>query len=98
KVRFTGTAFVVNREGVLLTNRHLALPWEDEPLLPAIRELGLEPVMQRIWGYTSGASEAFEMKFLGASDRHDVAVLQGEGAARTMAPCWRARATPSSRS
>jgi S1-C subfamily serine protease len=86
RVRFTGTAFVINRDGVLLTNRHLALPWEDEPLLPAIRELGLEPVMQRMRGYTSGASEAFEMKFVGASDTHDVAVLQGEGAARTMEP------------
>jgi serine protease Do len=86
KVRFAGTAFVINREGVLLTNRHVALPWEDEPLLPAIRELGLEPVMQRMRGYVSGTSEPFEMRFLGASDTHDVAALQGDSAARTMEP------------
>lgn len=86
KVVFTGTAFLVNRDGVLLTNRHVAVPWEDEPMLPAIRELGLEPVMQRMRGYVSGATEAFEITLLSASDTHDVAFLQGDGAARATEP------------
>jgi S1-C subfamily serine protease len=85
-VTFTGTAFVVNRDGVLITNRHVALPWEDGTALPALQALGLEPVMRSMRGYLSGASEPFDVRFLGASDTHDVAVLQGDGAARDTSP------------
>jgi len=86
QVRFTGTAFVVSGDGVLLTSRHVALPWEDEASLPAIRRVGLEPVMHRMRGYLPGSTEPFDLRFLGASDSHDVAALQGERAARALAP------------
>ncbi len=86
EVRFTGTAFVAAEGGVLLTNRHVALPWEGEASLPAIRAAGLEPVMHRMKGYLPGAIESFDIKLLGASDTHDVAILQGDGAAREVTP------------
>lgn len=84
--RFVGTAFVVGRGGVLLTNRHVALPWEGEPSITAIRSLGLEPAIHRLRGFLPGANEPFELSLLGASDGHDVALLQGEGAARGAQP------------
>ena len=83
--KFAGTAFVADHDGVLLTNRHVAIPWEDEASLPAIRALGLKPVMRHLHGYLPAVSEPFDVKFLGASDTHDVAVLQGEGVARSTA-------------
>ena len=86
EVRFSGTAFVAAADGVLLTNRHIALPWEAEASLPAIRALGLEPVMLHMKGYLPGAIESFDIKFLGASDTHDLAILQGDGAAREALP------------
>ena len=90
-VPFAGTAFVVNRDGMLITNRHVALPWEDGAALPAIRALGLEPIMR---GYLSAATEPFDVRFLGASDTHDVAVLQGDGVARSTAPLLLSSAIP----
>ncbi len=86
EIRFGGTAFVAAGDGVLLTNRHVALPWEGESSLPEIRALGLEPVMLRMNGYLPGNAEPFDIKLLGASDTHDVAVLQGDGAARDATP------------
>ncbi len=86
EVMFSGTAFVANRDGVLITNRHVALPWEDEASLPAVRALGLEPIMRGMRGYLSGATEPFAVTLLGASDTHDVAILQGDGVARGAAP------------
>ena len=86
EIRFTGTAFVAAGDGILLTNRHIALPWEDGASLPAIQALGLEPVMRRMKGYLPGAAEPFDLKVLGASETHDVAVLQGAGAAHTVTP------------
>ncbi|HEY9023521.1 MAG TPA: serine protease, partial [Burkholderiaceae bacterium] len=61
-------------------------PWEDGASLPTIRALGLEPVTRRMKGYLRGASEPFDLKVLGMSETHDVAVLQGDGAARTVTP------------
>lgn len=86
EVRFSGTAFVAAEDGVLLTNRHVALPWEGEASLPAIRAAGLEPFMHRMKGYLPGTIESFDIKLLGASDTHDVAILQGDGAAREVTP------------
>jgi S1-C subfamily serine protease len=37
-------------------------------------------------GYLPGATEPFDMHLLSASDTHDVAVLRGEGAARSAPP------------
>lgn len=86
EIRFGGTAFVVAEDGVLLTNRHIALPWEGEASLPAIRATGLVPVMHRMRGFLPGTADSFEVKLLGVSDTHDVAILQGDGAARDVAP------------
>lgn len=93
EVRFTGTAFVAGPDGVLLTNRHVALPWEDELSMPPIRSLGLEPALVRVRGYLPGEPQAFDVTFLAASDTHDIALLQGDGAARSAAPL-RLSATP----
>jgi serine protease Do len=86
EVRFGGTAFVAAGDGVLLTNRHIALPWEGEASLPAVRALGLEPVMHRMRGYLPGTTESFDIKLLAASDTQDLAILQGDGAAREATP------------
>ena len=81
RMSVVGTAFVIDAQGLLLTNRHVALPWEDEALVPALREIGIEPVMVEMRGYLPGASEPIELTFLGASETHDIAVLRGRGAA-----------------
>lgn len=91
--RFTGTAFVANAQGVLLTNRHVSLPWEDEASLPALREVGLRPVMLQMKGYLPAAAEPFTVTLLAASDGHDVAALQGGGGAFG-APTLRLSAEP----
>jgi len=85
-IRFGATAFVAGQDGMLITNRHVALPWEDEPAQAAIQDLGLEPVIHRMRGYLPGATEPFDMHLLRASDTRDVAVLRGEGAARSAPP------------
>jgi S1-C subfamily serine protease len=73
--RFTGTAFVVSKSGALLTNRHVALPWEDETSLEALIAEGMEPVLTRFVGYLPGIENAFPVELLKASDNSDLAVL-----------------------
>jgi S1-C subfamily serine protease len=73
--RFTGTAFVVSNSGALLTNRHVALPWEDDASLEALIAEGIEPVLTRFLGYLPGIKAAFPVELLKASDESDLAVL-----------------------
>lgn len=94
EVNFSGTAFVFDSEGLLLTNRHVAMPWEDERSLPAIKALGLKPVMRRMIGYVAGTGEPLELKLLGASKSYDLAVMRAADAGRLGAPLRLATSSP----
>lgn len=73
--RFTGTAFVVNKTGALLSNRHVALPWEEDTGDEALIEAGMEPVLRKFLGYLPGIEAAFPVELLMASEESDLAVL-----------------------
>ena len=77
--QFTGTAFVVTDTGVLLTNRHVALPWEGDASVEALGEQGMEPVLIKFIGYLPEINDPFPVKLLKASDDADLAVLLCEG-------------------
>ena len=77
--QFTGTAFVVTDTGALLTNRHVALPWEDDASVEALGEQGMEPVPIKFIGYLPDTREAFPVELLKASDDADLAVLLCRG-------------------
>ena len=72
---FTGTGFLVSASGALLTNRHVALPWEDDTSVEALIAEGMEPVWIRFLGYLPGVEAAFPVELLKASDEADLAVL-----------------------
>jgi S1-C subfamily serine protease len=77
--QFTGTAFVVTDTGALLTNRHVALPWEFDASVEALGEQGMEPVSIKFIGYLPDTREPFPVKLLKASDDADLAVLLCKG-------------------
>lgn len=79
QLEFTGTAFLVSDSGALLTNRHVAQPWEDDSSLEGMLAQGLEPVLLRFIGYLPGIEQAFPVELLEASDETDLAVLQCSG-------------------
>ena len=72
---FTGTAFLVSGGGVLLSNRHVALPWEDDTNLEELLSQGVEPVLIKFIGYLPANRKAFSVHLLKASDEADLAVL-----------------------
>ncbi|GJL82177.1 MAG: hypothetical protein DHS20C01_18110 [marine bacterium B5-7] len=92
---FTGTAFVINDEGVLLTNRHVALPYENDERHEELTHDGLEPVINRFIGYLPGVSEPFEIATLIASDSADLALLQCGGITNNIHPIEIADTLPS---
>jgi S1-C subfamily serine protease len=76
EVLYTGTAFVATPEGLLLTNRHVALPWEFDPTALSVIEQGFSAVMHRFSGFRPGLEESFDVDLVRASDTADVALLR----------------------
>lgn len=75
EVQITGTGFVLQGQGVLVTNRHVALPWEGNPVLRAGGD-GMEPVMTRFVAWFPGRSTAVDLSVAQVSDTVDLALLQ----------------------
>jgi S1-C subfamily serine protease len=74
--QFTGTGFAVGEYGVLVTNRHVGLPWESDANIKTIIAQGLEPVMTQFVGYLPGIADAVNLELIKASDEADVAILR----------------------
>ncbi len=72
---YTGTGFIVGPD-LVVTNRHVALPWDFEPAAQEMMKQGWIPVMRRFLTYLPGIPEAFETRFVGAGADADVAILR----------------------
>ncbi|MCA0872868.1 trypsin-like peptidase domain-containing protein [Seohaeicola saemankumensis] len=75
EVQMTGTGFVLKDQGVLVTNRHVALPWESNPALRAGGD-GMEPVMTRFIAWFPDRTEPVELRVKRVSETVDLALLE----------------------
>lgn len=73
--QYTGTGFALADPAVIVTNRHVALPWEKDASADALREQGIDPVMLRLAAYFPDVAMAVDMTLAKASDKGDLAVL-----------------------
>ena len=74
--QFTGTGFSIGDSGALITNRHVALPWENDANVQMLAGQGLEPVMIKYIVYVPGAKTAGEVELVRVSEDSDLAVLR----------------------
>ncbi len=93
EIEFTGTGFVVGAPGVLLTNRHVARPWEEDSGLESMRARGMEPELVKFIGYVPGQAAPFGLELLGIGADTDLAVLKAVGVERPL-PHLQLGATP----
>ncbi|WP_310344990.1 serine protease [Rhodoferax saidenbachensis] len=93
--RSTGTAFVVDAQGTLVTNRHVALPWEQGVAMQAMQSFGVRPMVLELRGFLPGTVEPFAVSVAGVSATHDLALLRGSGAALTAEPLTMSTLPPS---
>ncbi len=84
--QYTGTGFAVADPAAVVTNRHVALPWEKDASIEMMAAQGLEPVMLRLIAYFPGEPRARAMRLVRAGDESDLAVLAFQDADGTGAP------------
>ena len=75
EVQFTGSAWLATDDGLLVTNRHVAIPWSENDEVGPIFERGFEPRL-RLLGYLPDRAEPVELSFVAASGEVDLAVVR----------------------
>lgn len=86
RLAFTGTAFAVSAPDILLTNRHVAEPWIEDPRMEMVRGRELTPVIHQLLAYFPGKRSAVTVELLRVSDQSDLALLRATGDASDIAP------------
>jgi S1-C subfamily serine protease len=75
EVQFTGSAWLASGDGLLVTNRHVAIPWSENQQVGPIFERGFEPRL-RLLGYLPDQADPVELEFVAASESVDLAVVR----------------------
>ncbi len=85
ELRYTGTGFVVSELGHVVTNRHVAQPWDFDDNAKRILANGFEPVMRRFVGYLPGNGTPLAIGVVGVHDEADVALLRCDSSSTEVA-------------
>ena len=76
--QFVGSGFVLADNGLLITNRHLGVPWEHDSNVGQFAGQELEPVMIKLLAYLPGSARAETVELMRASTQADIAILRFE--------------------
>lgn len=76
-----GTGFLVRKDGLLLTNHHVAEPWWQNNELKPLVENGAQPYALSYMAYFPGKPQGFRVKLDRISEQADVATMRLDGPA-----------------
>jgi S1-C subfamily serine protease len=83
EVEYVGTGFMVDRRGLVLTNRHIAEPWWNNDFAQSLTERGYQPKQTALRAFFPRERRPFLLRLEGHADGADVSLLRCEtGGAR----------------
>jgi len=75
EVQFTGSAWLASDDGLLVTNRHVAIPWSENEQIGPIFARGLEPRL-RLLAYLPDQADPVALEFVTPSTEADLAIVR----------------------
>jgi S1-C subfamily serine protease len=75
-VDYYGTGFLVEKSGLVLTNRHVAQPWWNDATADAFQAQGFKPHFIRLRAFFPHQGEAFAMTAERVSEAADLALMR----------------------
>jgi S1-C subfamily serine protease len=76
EVEYLGTGFLVDRRGLVLTNRHVAEPWWNDDAARSLAEQGFKPRLTMLRAFFPRQKKSFALTLGALAERADVAVLR----------------------
>ncbi|RMG51194.1 MAG: serine protease [Acidobacteria bacterium] len=73
---FSGTGFLVDAAGRVLTSGYLLAPWERDPIARQAHTMGLRPRLRLLHIYFPSVDRPFDLKIIAASDRGEAVLCQ----------------------
>lgn len=76
EIQYTGTAFAIADGTILVTNRHIAMPWKSDSQVNALTPEGIEPFSLRMIAYAPGSEQPIDVETVAVSEEADLALLK----------------------
>ncbi len=76
EVEYVGTGFLVDRRGLVLTNRHVAEPWWNDEDARSLAERGYSPRQTALRAFFPRQKEPFPLALAALAERADMALVR----------------------
>jgi hypothetical protein len=85
-VEYTGSGFLIDDKGLIVTNRHITEPWAMDPSGTELVKTGMEPKLVTLLAYFPGRPDPHQVSLVRMSDVGDVALGRLSPAPKEIAP------------
>ncbi len=75
-IQYTGSGFLIDSRGYIVTNRHIAVPWSETTRDRHIIDAGFNPRVLMLRAFFPGIDKPFELELLAVAQYDDLAVLK----------------------
>ena len=76
QVHYTGSGFLIDKRGYIVTNGHVTKPWETSDKYRHIIETGYQPKMVYFHAFFPEQKNAFDLDIIDSCNDNDVAILK----------------------
>jgi S1-C subfamily serine protease len=78
ELEYVGTGFLVDRRGLVITNRHVAEPWWNDETARSLGERGYAPRLTTLRAFFPRQKKPLPLTVEGHSERADLAILRSD--------------------
>lgn len=75
-IQYTGSGFLIDSRGYIVTNKHIASPWSETQRDQRIINAGFSPKVVMLRAFFPGVEKPYDLELLASSENDDLALLK----------------------